>query len=108
MPENQKDIYYMTGQDKNIMNSSSFVTGVRDKGFEVLLMDESIDEYVLQQVNEYDGHKLVSITKEGLELPKTDEEKKNLEALQTEYQDVCQKIQEILKNQVEKVYVPID
>ena len=77
----------MTGQDKNIMNSSSFVTGVRDKGFEVLLMDESIDEYVLQQVNEYEGHKLVSITKEGLELPKTDE-KENLESLQTEYQDV--------------------
>ena len=105
MKENQKDIYYITGQDKHTLRNSSFVEGLVSKGFEVVLMTESIDEYVLQQVSEYDGKKLVSITKEGLELPQTDAEKESLENLKRDFESTCTQIKEILKEQVEKVII---
>ena len=105
MKENQKDIYYIVGQDKNALRNSSFVEGLVEKGFEVVLMTEAIDEYVLQQMTEYDGKKLVSITKEGLELPLTEEEKARVESVREEYKTTCEQIQEILKDNVEKVVV---
>jgi len=105
MPENQKDIYYITGQDRNVLAQSDFVQGIKKHGFEVLLMDEAIDEYVLQQVKDYDGKKLVSITQEGFELPKSEEEATAFAKLQEEYAPVCQKIKEILGNKLEKVVV---
>lgn len=105
MPENQKDIYYITGQDRNVLAQSDFVQGVKKHGYEVLLMDEAIDEYVLQQVKEHDGKKLVSITQEGFELPRNEEEASEFAKLQEEYRPVCDKIKDILSNRIEKVVI---
>jgi molecular chaperone HtpG len=106
MPENQSEIYYITGQSLEAVRNSSFVEGVTKKGFNVLYMTEPIDEYVLQQLTEYDGKKLASITKEGFQLPETDEEKTKFEELKTEFEPTCKKIQEILKNNnCEKVFL---
>merc|ERR1711962_587557 len=76
MKENQKDIYYITGESKDQVSNSAFVERVSKRGFEVLYMVEPIDEYCVQQLKEYEGKTLVSITKEGLELPEDEEEKK--------------------------------
>ena len=105
MKDNQKDIYFITGQDKEALVQSAFVQGLVQKGFEVVLMTESIDEYVIQQMTEYDDHKLVSITKEGLELPMTEEEKTERETLVKSMESTCNAIKEILDSQVEKVIV---
>ena len=105
MKDNQKDIYFITGQDKEVLVQSAFVQGLVQKGFEVVLMTESIDEYVIQQMTEYDDHKLVSITKEGLELPMTEEEKTERETLVKSMESTCNAIKEILDSQVEKVIV---
>tara|TARA_B110001469_G_scaffold124747_1_gene138951 strand:- start:1220 stop:3553 length:2334 start_codon:yes stop_codon:yes gene_type:complete len=105
MPENQSEIYYITGQSLEAVRNSSFVEGVTKKGFNVLYMTEPIDEYVLQQLTEYDGKKLSSITKEGFQLPETDEEKTKFEELKTEFEPTCKKIQEILKTNCEKVFL---
>merc|ERR1719454_1915063 len=80
MKENQKDIYYITGESKEGVATSSFVERLKKRGFEVIYMTEPIDEYVVQQLKEFDGKNLVSITKEGLELPEGEEEKKKSEA----------------------------
>merc|ERR1712136_418662 len=69
MKENQKQIYYITGESKETVANSAFVERVKKRGFEVIYMTEPIDEYVVQQLKEYDGKTLVSVTKEGLELP---------------------------------------
>merc|ERR1712241_1137451 len=69
MKENQKDIYYITGESKEVVAASSFVERLKKKGLEVVYMTEPIDEYVVQQLKEFDGKNLVSVTKEGLELP---------------------------------------
>merc|ERR1719147_340663 len=69
MKENQKEIYYITGESKEVVASSSFVERLKKRGLEVVYMTEPIDEYVVQQLKEFDGKNLVSVTKEGLELP---------------------------------------
>merc|ERR1712106_274123 len=78
MKDGQKDIYFITGESVEIVKNSAFVERVTKRGFEVLYMCEPIDEYCVQQWREYDGKNLVSITKEGLELPEDEEEKKKL------------------------------
>merc|ERR1712076_356146 len=105
MKENQKDIYYITGESKEIVAASAFVEKVKKKGFEVLYLVDPIDEYAVQQLKEYDGKKLVCVTKEGLELPEDDEEKKRLEELKATFEDLCKVIKEILDKKIEKVVV---
>ena len=50
MKENQKDIYYITGESKDQVAHSAFVERVTKRGFEVLYMVEPIDEYCVQQL----------------------------------------------------------
>ncbi|CAL1278718.1 unnamed protein product [Larinioides sclopetarius] len=91
MKENQKSIYFITGENKDQVANSAFVERVRKRGFEVIYMTEPIDEYCVQQLKEYDGKTLVSVTKEGLELP--------------EVENLCKIIKDILDKRVEKVVV---
>jgi len=103
MQENQKDIYYITGETKDAVKNSAFVERLRNRKFEVLYMTEAIDEYCIQQLKEYDGKNLVSITKEGLELPESEEDKKKFEEQKTAYAPLCEQIKNILDKKVEKV-----
>merc|ERR1712036_216396 len=105
MKENQKDMYYITGESKEIVAASAFVEKAKKKGFEVLYLVDPIDEYAVQQLKEYDGKKLVCVTKEGLELPEDEEEKKKLEEDKAKYESLCQRMKEILDKKVEKVVV---
>lgn len=103
MPEKQKDIYYITGENRQAVENSPFVEVLKKKGYEVLLMTDPIDEYSVSQLKEYDGKKLVCITKEGLELDDDEEEKKKREEEAKEFEDLCKQIKEILGDKVEKV-----
>ncbi|GCB81378.1 hypothetical protein scyTo_0022166, partial [Scyliorhinus torazame] len=105
MKENQKCIYYITGESKDQVANSAFVECVRKRGFEVVYMTEPIDEYCVQQLKEFDGKQLVSVTKEGLELPEDDEEKKKREEDRAKYDNLCKLMKEILDKKVEKVTV---
>ncbi|KAI6172569.1 heat shock protein 90 [Aphelenchoides besseyi] len=105
MKENQKDIYYITGESKEVVANSAFVERVKKRGFEVLLMVDPIDEYCVQQLKEFEGKKLVSVTREGLELPESEDEKKKYEAAKVEYEDLCKVMKDILDKKVQKVSV---
>ncbi|KAK5645634.1 hypothetical protein RI129_004098 [Pyrocoelia pectoralis] len=105
MKPNQKHIYYITGENKDQVANSSFVERVKKRGFEVVYMTEPIDEYVVQQMKEYDGKQLVSVTKEGLELPEEEDEKKKREEDKTKFEGLCKVMKNILDNKVEKVVV---
>merc|ERR1719383_530264 len=105
MKDNQKSIYYITGESKDQVANSAFVERVRKRGFEVLYMTEPIDEYCVQQLKEFDGKSLVSVTKEGLELPGDEEEKKKMEEDKAKFENLCKLMKEILDKKVEKVTV---
>jgi len=105
MKENQKDIYYITGESKDVVSASSFVETLKKRGLECIYMTEPIDEYVVQQLKEFDGKNLVSVTKEGLELPEDEEEKKKKEADKEKFEPLCKVMKDILDKKVEKVVV---
>ncbi|XP_014676198.1 PREDICTED: heat shock protein 83-like [Priapulus caudatus] len=105
MKENQKAIYFITGESKDHVQNSAFVERVKKRGFEVIYMIDPIDEYCVQQLKEYDGKTLVSVTKEGLELPEDEEEKKKMEDDKAKYENLCKVMKEILDKGVEKVVV---
>merc|ERR1712146_508798 len=106
MKENQDSIYFMTGESKEAVSGSAFVERLTKKGYEVLYMTEPIDEYCVQQLKEYDGKKLVSVTKEGLQLPEDEDEKKKFEEDKAKFEKLCEQIKEILgSSRVEKVVV---
>jgi molecular chaperone HtpG len=105
MKESQKNIYYITGESRDVVANSAFVERVKKRGFEVVYMVDPIDEYVTQQLKEYEGKQLVSITKEGLELPETEEEKKKREEDKAKFENLCKVMKDILDKKVEKVVV---
>merc|ERR1712137_440276 len=105
MKENQKHIYYITGEAREVVEHSVFVERVKKRGYEVLYVVDPIDEYAVQQLKEYDGKQLVSVTKEGLELPEDEEEKKKFEEDKATYESLCKTMKEILDKKVEKVIV---
>jgi len=105
MKENQKDIYYITGENREVVAASAFVERLKKRGFECVYMTEPIDEYVVQQLKEFDGKNLVSVTKEGLELPEDEEEKKKREEDKAKYEPLCKVMKDILDKKVEKVVV---
>jgi molecular chaperone HtpG len=105
MKENQKHIYYITGENLELVKKSSFVEKIVSKGYEVLYMIDPIDEYCMMQLNEFDGKTMVLVTKEGLELPEDESEKKQMEEDVVRYTSLCNKVKEILENKVEKVVI---
>lgn len=105
MKDNQKHIYYITGESRENVATSAFVERVKKRGFEIIYMTEPIDEYVVQQLKEFDGKTLVSVTKEGLELPEDEEEKKQYEEDKAKFEGLCKVMKDILDKKVEKVVV---
>merc|ERR1712022_61712 len=104
MKEGQNDIYYITGESIACVSSPPFLETLRKKGLEVLYMVDPVDEYAVQQLKEFDGKKLKSTTKEGLDIDDEDEKKK-LEELKAEFEPLTKLMKEVLGDKVEKVLI---
>jgi len=105
MKEDQKDIYFITGESKKAVETAPFIEQLKKRGYEVLYMVDPIDEYSVQQLKEYDGKKLMAVTKEGLNLEKTEDEKKEFEEKKAACENLCKLMKEVLGDKAEKVVV---
>ena len=73
----QKEIYYITGENLSALIHSPLLEQLKSKDYEVLLMTDPVDEWVTQTLTEYDGKPLKSAEKGDLDLEKVDEDKKS-------------------------------
>ena len=105
MKDNQEYIYFISGESKKSVENSVFLEKMRKHDLEVLFMCDPIDEYCLQQLNEYEGKRFKNITKENLDLPLTQEEKDKEEERKKEFIDLCEKMKNILSNNISNVIV---
>merc|ERR1740124_922721 len=105
MKEEQKSIYYITGESKAAVSTSPFMEGMKKRGLEVLYLTDPIDEYMVQQLKEYEGKKLVSVTKEGLDFDESEDEKKKKEEEKARFEPLCKLMKDVLGDKVEKVQV---
>ena len=105
MKEGQNSVFYITGESKAAVATSPFLEGLKQRGYEVLYLVDPIDEYMVQQLKEYDGKKLVSCTKEGLDLGDTEEEKRQKEEEKARFEPLCKLVKDVLGDKVEKVCV---
>merc|ERR1712118_470646 len=105
MDDNQPGIYYITGESHQAVKTSPFLEKLKKKGYEVLYMVDPIDEYAVQQLKEFEGKKLLSATKEVLDLADDEDEKKAFEEAKTKTEPLCKLMKEVLGDKVEKVVV---
>jgi len=105
MTENQKGIYYITGESKKAVEASPFLEKLKKKDIEVLYLVDPIDEYAVQQLKDFDGKTMICVTKEGLSLDDDEEEKKQFEESKKKTEDLCKVIKEVLEDKIDKVVV---
>ena len=105
MSENQPGIYYITGESKKAVESSPFIERLKKKDYEVIYMTDPKDEYCVQQLKEYEGKTLISVTKEGLKIDDSEEEKKELEEFTKSNEKLCNMFKEVLGDKIEKAVI---
>ncbi|MGD9162555.1 MAG: molecular chaperone HtpG, partial [Desulfobacteraceae bacterium] len=76
MEEDQKEIYFITGEDLSLIQNRPHIEALKDKNYEILLMTDPVDEFVVQSLCEYQGKRLKSAEKGILETEEIDEKKK--------------------------------
>ncbi|MDP5141716.1 molecular chaperone HtpG [Rheinheimera baltica] len=107
MKEDQDEIYYIVGDSYTAAKHSPHLEVLRKKGLEVLLLSDRIDEWLVQHLTEFDGKKLRSVAKGGLDLSKLDDEetKKAQEETEKAFADVLDRFKTALGDQVKDVKV---
>jgi molecular chaperone HtpG len=84
MKEGQSNIFFIAAENEELAANSPFVEKLVKKDIEVLYFTEPIDEWCSAQLSEYEGKKLVDVTKEGLDVD--DDEKSKIEKATKEFQ----------------------
>ncbi|MBN2526766.1 MAG: molecular chaperone HtpG [Deltaproteobacteria bacterium] len=102
MKEEQEEIYYLSGESREVVENSPHLEAFTKKGFEVLFFTDPIDDFMVSGLPEFDGKKLKSIGKGDVELG-SDEEKKELEEKQKDYSSLLEALAKPIEEHVKSV-----
>merc|ERR1712205_44712 len=105
MKDDQKNIYYISGEDKDSLLKSPSVEKLLSKDIEIIFMTDSVDEYTVQHLTEYEGKRLINASREGLKLEEGDQEKKREDQYKEMFKPLLDYIKETLGKKVEKVQI---
>lgn len=103
----QKDIYFIAGESEESVQKSPFLAQAVRKDAEVLFLVDPIDEYVMQHLGDFDGHKLQSLTKEGVKFSDEDEDmaKKRAKVYKETFKPLTTFFKDTLGSKISKVVV---
>ena len=99
MKENQQGIYYISGNSIENIKNSVFIEKLVNKEFEVLFMCDPLDEYIMQQITEYNKHKFINVCKDELKI----EDSKEQDTESTT--ELCTKLKNLLGDNVSRVVI---
>merc|ERR1719331_469894 len=105
MKEDQKNIYYISGEDKDSLLKSPSVEKLLSKDIEIIFMTDSVDEYTVQHLTEYEGKRLINASREGLKLEEGDKKKKREDQYKEMFKPLLDYVKETLGKKVEKVQI---
>jgi len=102
MPEDQKYIYYASGDSYERIEKLPQTEMVADKGYEILYFTEDIDEFAIKMLTSYEEKEFKSVSSADLGID-SDEDDKQTEAEENEYKDLFESMKEILADKVKNV-----
>ncbi|PSL15211.1 molecular chaperone HtpG [Marinobacterium halophilum] len=107
MKEGQKKIYYAVADSFNTAKNSPHLEVFRKKGIEVLLLSERIDEWMMSQLFDFDGHNFQDVIKGELDLGEieTEEEKQKLEEVAKEHEGLVERLNKVLDDRVDSIRI---
>merc|ERR550537_1736201 len=105
MKEDQKNIYYISGEDKDSLLKSPSCEKLLAKDIEIIFMTDSVDEYTVQHLTEFEGKRLINASREGLKLEEGDKDKKREEKYKEMFKPLLDYVKESLGKKVEKVQI---
>ncbi len=104
MKEDQKDIYFVSGESVNRIEQLPQTELLREKGLEMLYLTDQVDEFALRMLHAYEEHEFKNVSSDDLGL-ETEEEKKAAEQQKEEYKDLLESVQKALDGKVKSVIV---
>ena len=104
MKENQKEIYFASGENYDKIDALPTVELVKDKGFDILYLVDNVDEFCMQMLRNYQEKPFKNINQGDLDID-SEEEKKELEKVNEDNKDLLETLKEVLKDQVQDVKV---
>ena len=105
MPESQKEIYYLIGDNKETVQGNPLLEAFEAKGYEVLLLSDPIDEFMMGSLTEYKDKKFHDISRGDVDFEKTEEEKKAEEESKTVFKGLCETLQKTLDKELKEVRI---
>ena len=104
MKENQEFIYYASAKNKDQVNAMPQMDLVKKQGYDVLILSDDVDEFLINILREYDGKKFKSVNQGDLDLLEK-EEKEKIEKLNEEKKPILQALKDALQDKVKDVVI---
>jgi molecular chaperone HtpG len=104
MSEDQKSIYYITGEEEAILRNSPLIEQFKAKSIEVLLLDDDVDSVIMPMVQEYDKTPIKPVNNSDIDEEIKDDKEEDKES-EDKYQEILVKMREILKDDAKDVKI---
>jgi molecular chaperone HtpG len=93
MKEDQKEIFYLAGESRSVVENSPHLEAFNDKGYEVLYLVDPVDELVVQFLTEFDGKQLKSIGKGTVKLGSEEDSAREAEEIRKKQEEAAELLQ---------------
>ena len=108
MKEGQKHIYYLGGEDREVIHKSPLIERLASEGYEVILGDDPLDETLFSTFKEYKTYKIVNVARTDFKEPyKSDDLRKEVKYLKKVYTPLIEYAQKELKDNIKEVRISL-